>query len=378
MYAVSICYHPHILYICYIFINNTCKPLFVCKAKKVDIKIKLERVFCQLVAGTEGRKKANAQPMWGPQGLIIDDPCKQDRFWRGKCLTSKPILHLFKEGLPCQLFCDVSLQGIAGILEQQHPDGTLHPVQYYSRAIRPHEKNYSITELECLAVIDSVEKFRIYLAGCGRPKRLLSDRAPAFTSPKFRRFSVKHGIQPLLTTANNPQANGLCERLNATLTGKLRLLHLENPRTSWTKLIRILAVQRTNDRHAKEKIKYDNKHKTPQFAMGDLVLVKAYHHPDCGKLVPYITGPYKIIEIISDNVVRINRPNKIARSGSDTVHNEEAAITIQPHSSLPLTTRSEANIVKILISSMYIDVEQSTNSNTYSIVLEHNSAHFDS
>ncbi|UYV83924.1 EPM2AIP1 [Cordylochernes scorpioides] len=81
-----------------------------------------------------------------------------------ECLTTKPVLHLFKEGLPCQLFCDASLQGIAGILKQQHPDGTLHPVQYYSRALRPHEKNYTITELECLAVIDSVEKFRIYLA----------------------------------------------------------------------------------------------------------------------------------------------------------------------------------------------------------------------
>ncbi|UYV73787.1 hypothetical protein LAZ67_11000915 [Cordylochernes scorpioides] len=449
-----------------------------------------------------------------------------------------------------------TVNGIAGILKQQHPDGTLHPVQYYSRALRSHEKNYTITELECLAVIDSVEKFRIYLAGvrftiftdhhalqwlktikknptdrlfrwslkmsayeydikyikgktqyeadllsrnslcgfltttqiiekqpqlspstliktnidglhtikrkgivkiivppplqhtlinkvhleynhpgvsqiirlistqytwcgmtksivkynrscptcqlikkpkgplygrlerppialqpydmlsidtisgfskygnsksylhiivdhlsrytwtfpskstsiitytqclkkvlqCGRPKRLLSDRAPAFTSPKFRRFLIKNGIQPLLTTANNPQANGLCERLNATLTGKLRLLNLENPGTSWTKLIKIvtnkyndtphtitgfppvflmyniipsdlnnhinpypniiesrkLAIQRTNDRHDKDKIKYDNKHKNPHFDRGDLVLVKAYHHPNSG------------------------------------------------------------------------------------------------
>ncbi|UYV74208.1 K02A2.6-like [Cordylochernes scorpioides] len=276
-----------------------------------------------------------------------DAKCQHSFDTLKECLTTKPVLHLFKEGLPCQLFCDASLQGIAGFLKQQHPDGTLHPVQYYSRAIRPHEKNYTITELECLAVIDSVEKFRIYLAGvrftiftdhhalqwlktikktqrCGRPKRLLSDRAPAFTSPKFRRFLIKNGIQPLLTTANNPQANGLCERLNATLTGKLRLLNLENPGTSWTKLIKIvtnkyndtphtitgfppvflmyniipsdlnnhinpypniiesrkLAIQRTNDRHDKEKIKYDNKHKDPHFDTGDLVLVKAYHHPN--------------------------------------------------------------------------------------------------
>ncbi|UYV70097.1 hypothetical protein LAZ67_7001782 [Cordylochernes scorpioides] len=200
----------------------------------------------------------------------------------------------------------------------------------------PSKSTSIITYIQCLKKV----------LQCGRPKRLLSDRAPAFTSPKFRRFLIKNGIQPLLTTANNPQANGLCERLNATLTGKLRLLNLENPGTSWTKLIKIvtnkyndtphtitgfppvlsmyniipsdlnnhinpypniiesrkLAIQRTNDRHAKEKIKYDNKHKNPHFGTGDLVLVKAYHHPNSGKLVPYFTGPYKITEIISDNV----------------------------------------------------------------------------
>ncbi|UYV68328.1 hypothetical protein LAZ67_5003899 [Cordylochernes scorpioides] len=302
-------------------------------------------------------------------------------------LTQHPILHLYKEGLPCQVYCDASTLGIAGILKQVHPDGNVYPAQYFSRTLRPHEKNYSISELECLAIVESVEKFRIYLMGrkftifsdhhalqwlktiknpsgrlfrwslrlssyeyevryikgklqyeadllsrnpfCGfldatlikthqpppskestltidrnglhtvsrkvgptygelsqppeskepfdllsldtiagfakygntkiylhvvvdhfsryawafpskststttyqqvlkrisqdgSPKRLLTDRAPAFTSPKFRSFLLNRNIHPLITTSNNPQANGLCERLNATLTGKLR------------------------------------------------------------------------------------------------------------------------------------------------------------
>ncbi|UYV71593.1 K02A2.6-like [Cordylochernes scorpioides] len=382
-------------------------------------------------------------------------------------LTQHPILHLYKEGLPCQVYCDASTLGIAGILKQVHPDGNVYPVQYFSRTLRPHEKNYSISELECLAIVESVEKFRIYLMGrkftifsdhhalqwlktiknpsgrlfrwslrlssyeyevryikgklqyeadllsrnpfCGfldatlikthqpppskessltidhnglhtvsrkgvtkiilpkpliqqllqtvhtqynhpgisqmsriistqyywqgmskdikqkvktcptcqltkrpvgptygelsqppeskepfdllsldtiagfakygntkiylhvvvdhfsryawafpskststttyqqvlkrvfqdgSPKRLLTDRAPAFTSPKFRSFLLNRNIHPLITTSNNPQANGLCERLNATLTGKLRLLHLENPKVAWTKLVK--------------------------------------------------------------------------------------------------------------------------------------------
>ncbi|UYV70240.1 hypothetical protein LAZ67_7002261 [Cordylochernes scorpioides] len=522
-----------------------------------------------------------------------DNQCQTSFEALKESLTSQPILHLFKEGLPCQLYCDASLLGIAGVLKQQYPDGTLYPVQFYSRALRPHEKNYTISELECLAIIECVDKFRVYLTGvkftiftdhhalqwlntiknptgrlfrwslkmstyeyeiryikgskqheadllsrnpfCGflsaaqikekqplelpypnatinpeglhtltrkgvtkvivppslqhtlinkvhveynhpgvsqmtriistqytwrgmthsiakyvkscptcqlikrpkgpnygalgqlppvshpfdtlsidtiagfskygssktylhvivdhlsryawtfpskststltylqclkkvmqsnTPKCLLSDRAPAFTSPKFRRFLLRHGIQPLLTTSNNPQANGLCERLNATLTGKLRILHLENPKVSWIKLIktvtdkynqtphtitgfppsflmyniiptelsshidpyppveeaRKIAIKRTLDRHAKEKIKYDSKHRTPQFEVGDIVLVKAYHHPNSGKLLPYFTGPYTILEIISPNVVRINRANQPLNRDNDTVH----------------------------------------------------------
>ncbi|UYV78291.1 hypothetical protein LAZ67_16000865 [Cordylochernes scorpioides] len=511
---------------------------------------------------------------------------------KGK-LTQHPILHLYKEGLPCQVYCDASTLGIAGILKQVHPDGNVYPVQYFSRTLRPHEKNYSISELECLAIVESVEKFRIYLMGrkftifsdhhalqwlktiknpsgrlfrwslrlssyeyevryikgklqyeadllsrnpfCGfldatlikthqpppskessltidhnglhtvsrkgvtkiilpkpliqqllqtvhtqynhpgisqmsriistqyywqgmskdikqkvktcptcqltkrpvgptygelsqppeskepfdllsldtiagfakygntkiylhvvvdhfsryawafpskststttyqqvlkrvfqdgSPKRLLTDRAPAFTSPKFRSFLLNRNIHPLITTSNNPQANGLCERLNATLTGKLRLLHLENPKVVWTKLVkkvtliynktphsttgfppiylmfgilppeisnhntpypdidkaRKIAHTRTQNKHLQDKNIYDQRHKQPHFEVGDLVLVKLYHHPNTGKLAPYFTGPHTILEIISPNVVRIDRPNQPLQRDIDTIH----------------------------------------------------------
>ncbi|UYV83124.1 hypothetical protein LAZ67_22002340 [Cordylochernes scorpioides] len=198
----------------------------------------------------------------------------------------------------------------------------------------------------------------------GSPKRLLTDRAPAFTSPKFRSFLLNRNIHPLLTTSNNPQANGLCERLNATLTGKLRLLHLENPKIAWTKLVkrvtiiynktphsttgfppiylmfgilppelsdhstpypdidkaRKIAHTRTQNKHLQDKNIYDQRHKQPHFEVGDLVLVKLYHHPNTGKLAPYFTGPHTILEIISPNVVRIDRPNQPLQRDNDTIH----------------------------------------------------------
>ncbi|UYV63687.1 hypothetical protein LAZ67_2005306 [Cordylochernes scorpioides] len=374
-------------------------------------------------------------------------------------------------------------------INQVHPDGQVHPVQYFSRALRAHERNYTVSELECLAIVESVDKFRIYLTGrlfrwilrlstynyeihylkgsqqyeedlllrnpfvgfvsadlikqhqptafpfnidtnglhtitrkgvskiiipetlqhtlmnkvhqeynhpgisqmtriittqyywkgggdtiagfskyghsktylhvivdhltryawtfpsnstCtlkyiqtlktvlqqGLSKRLLSDRAPAFTSEKFRKFLITRGIQPLLTTSNNPQAKGLIERLNATITGKLRLAYLENPKASWTQLVkrvtqtynntphsvtsfppthlmfnvvppdlithlnpypeinigREIARSRIQNKHKKDKETFDKQHRTPHFEVNDLVLVKNYRHPDTGCL----------------------------------------------------------------------------------------------
>ncbi|UYV68027.1 hypothetical protein LAZ67_5002857, partial [Cordylochernes scorpioides] len=497
---------------------------------------------------------------------IWDEACQKAFIDLKENLTQHPILHLYKEGLPCQVYCDASTLGIAGILKQVHPDGNVYPVQFFSRTLRPHEKNYSISELECLAIVESVEKFRIYLMGrkftifsdhhalqwlktiktrpadcfdgvygyrvtkaslikthqpppsressltidrnglhtvsrkgvtkiiipkpliqqllqtvhahynhpgisqmsrlistqyywqgmskdikqkvktcptCqltkrplgptygelsqppeakepfdllsldtiagfakygntkiylhvvvdhfsryawtfpskstsittyqqvlkrvlqdGSPKRLLMDRAPAFTSPKFSSFLLNRNIHPLLTTSNNPQANGLCERLNATLTGKLRLLHLENPKIAWTKLVkrvtviynktphsttgfppiylmfgilppelsnhstpypdidraRKIAHARTQNKHLQDKNIYDQRHKQPHFEVGDLVLVKLYHHPNTGKLAPYFTGPHTVLEIISPNVVRVDRPNQPLQRDTNTIH----------------------------------------------------------
>ncbi|UYV67035.1 K02A2.6-like, partial [Cordylochernes scorpioides] len=419
-------------------------------------------------------------------------------------LSSGPILHLYKSDLPCQVYSDAHLQGIGGVLKQLHPDGNSYSVQYYSRTLRKYERNYTITELECLAKIETVDRFKVYLAGncftiftdhcalqwlkniknptgrlfrwslrlsvydyqncnicqmsktpkgpkygelgelpesplpfdlvsmdtiagfsrygsaknylhvvvdhatrfawtfpsrststttyiqvikkvlqSGCPRRLLTDRAPAFTSPRFRRFLISHNIQPMLTTSNHPQANSLSERLNATLTGKLRLLHLQHPRASWTMLqskvvkayndtphsvtgfppsylmdgslpkelsqhldpypsvteSRRLALQRTKERHKLDKIRFDKNHRSPDFEVGDLVLTKIYQHPNTGKLVPYFSGPYEIIEVISPYTVRINRPNQAQNLETEIIHvnklkhySEDTKYIFTPHS----------------------------------------------
>ncbi|UYV70290.1 K02A2.6-like, partial [Cordylochernes scorpioides] len=525
-------------------------------------------------------------------------------------LTASPVLHIFKEDLPCFLYCDASTLGISGILKQKDENGEEHPVQYFSRSLRKYEQNYSISELECLAIIESIEYFRVYLLGrhftiysdhqalvylkniknpsgrlfrwslrlspytfdihylkgkkqleadllsrqpfCGFleaqqleehqhrvpekyqslinthglaiitkkgvprvvvpdtlrnkllqkahewynhpgitqltrlitsqyywdgmtkdinnyvrkckicqiikppkgpsygemgtlplakepyelmsmdtvagftkyggnraylhvicdhmsrycwtfpskststltyiqilkrvfqegiPKNLLTDRAPAFTSAQFRRFLISQGIKPLYTTANHPQSNGLSERLNATITGKLKILHLEHPKQTWTKQIervtriynltphtvtgfppiyllkgivpnnlnnhvqtfpelseaRRIALQKTQARHKAEKLMYAQKHKKIDFVPGDLVLVKVYRHPNTPKLEPNYTGPYEILEILSPQVVRINRPNRPLQLQTEIINIEKLRRYVEnsPHITPP-------------------------------------------
>ncbi|GBM89258.1 Retrovirus-related Pol polyprotein from transposon 297 [Araneus ventricosus] len=80
-------------------------------------------------------------------------------------LVTKPVLQLYDPKLPLHVFCDASQVAIEAILKQPHSSGNLHPVSYHSRTLRSYEKKYCITELECLAIVDSLEKFYYYLHG---------------------------------------------------------------------------------------------------------------------------------------------------------------------------------------------------------------------
>ena len=82
-----------------------------------------------------------------------------------KSLVTAPILALPREGYPYTLDTDASERQLGCCLLQRQPDGTLHPIGYWSRTLTSAEKNYSATEKECLALVWAVQHLRPYLEG---------------------------------------------------------------------------------------------------------------------------------------------------------------------------------------------------------------------
>ena len=63
------------------------------------------------------------------------------------------------------LYTDASGVAIGAILAQLDNEGHNHPVAYTSCILTKHEKNYSVTEKECLAFIYAMKKFCHYIYG---------------------------------------------------------------------------------------------------------------------------------------------------------------------------------------------------------------------
>lgn len=81
-------------------------------------------------------------------------------------LVNHPVLALYDPKLETELHTDASSLGVGGILMQwQRDTRVLKPVAYFSRQTTPEEKHMHSYELETLAVVCSLKKFRVYLLG---------------------------------------------------------------------------------------------------------------------------------------------------------------------------------------------------------------------
>ena len=80
-----------------------------------------------------------------------------------KMLTEEPALALYAKDKDNIVTTDASKTGLEITLWQKQADGELRPIAFGSRFLNDSQKNYSIGELELLAVVWGIEKLRSYL-----------------------------------------------------------------------------------------------------------------------------------------------------------------------------------------------------------------------
>ncbi|GFV98793.1 retrovirus-related Pol polyprotein from transposon 17.6 [Trichonephila clavipes] len=95
-------------------------------------------------------KKKGAKYNWSAEA--------QDAFSKVKrALTETPVLQLSNFQEQFNLFTDASGVGIGAVLNQNH-----RPIAFASRTLNKAERNYTVTERECLKVICALNKFKTY------------------------------------------------------------------------------------------------------------------------------------------------------------------------------------------------------------------------
>jgi len=80
-------------------------------------------------------------------------------------LTEAPILSIYHPGDPTELHCDASSQSFGAVLLQRKADNRFHPVFFFSKRTTDVESRYHSYELETLAIVYTLRRFRIYLQG---------------------------------------------------------------------------------------------------------------------------------------------------------------------------------------------------------------------
>lgn len=103
-------------------------------------------------------KNAPDRPVWTEESNQAFEELR-------KALTSKSVLTSPDPEKDYVLCTDASTKGIGAVLCQTDDADQEKPIAYFSRKLKKHQRNYTVTELELLAIVAAVEHFQIYLTG---------------------------------------------------------------------------------------------------------------------------------------------------------------------------------------------------------------------
>lgn len=88
-------------------------------------------------------------------------------------LTSESVLALYLQLADTEFYTDASASGLGETVIQLQKDSQIHSVFYFSKCITEVEDRYHSYELETLAIVNVLNRFRVYLQG--RPFDIFTD-----------------------------------------------------------------------------------------------------------------------------------------------------------------------------------------------------------
>ncbi|GFV08244.1 transposon Tf2-9 polyprotein [Trichonephila clavipes] len=96
-----------------------------------------------------------------------------------RLLCQKPVLGIYRQNCETEIHTDASMDELAAVLLQRSPDdNSLHHIYYMSRKMSETERKYTSYELEVLAIVEGLKKFKVYILGM--PFKIITD-CNAFT-----------------------------------------------------------------------------------------------------------------------------------------------------------------------------------------------------
>lgn len=135
----------------------------------VPVSVKQVRRFVGM-CGYYGKFVENYSSLSSPltdtikKGKFIFTPEALESFEKlKKSLVSEPVLVHPNFEKPFFIHCDASRFGVGACLMQKDTDDEDRAICFFSKKLNSSQKNYTVTELECLAVVLAVEKFRPYI-----------------------------------------------------------------------------------------------------------------------------------------------------------------------------------------------------------------------
>lgn len=99
------------------------------------------------------------------QQFIWSNDCQKAFEKIKQLLCSQPILEIFDQDLPINIYTDASIEGIGAVFKQIQPDGKENPVAYFSKKLNEAQKKKKAIYLECLAIKEAIKYWQYWLIG---------------------------------------------------------------------------------------------------------------------------------------------------------------------------------------------------------------------